>query len=306
MHISRLPTNPIIHRGLFAAGDPDGENINGPCLVRVPDWVPNPLGRYYCYFAHHKGETIRLAYADALAGPWRLHPGGVIALADIPAARGHIASPEVVWDHSNHECRLYLHGFAHAAPKQHTFLVCGDNGLHFPRVGSTILCPSYLRVWRHQDWWYGMVKGGRLYRSQDGRSVFTAGPIPHIVPSQFSATGTIYGMRHLALVASAESVMIYWSNIGDAPERILRVRLATTGDWTTWQAGEIEEVLYPEMPWEGAELAVVTSVRGAVHHPEHAVRDPHVFTDTDDRQWLTYSTAGEQAIALAELHETSR
>lgn len=25
----------------------DGENINGPSLIRVPAWVKNPLGRYY-------------------------------------------------------------------------------------------------------------------------------------------------------------------------------------------------------------------------------------------------------------------
>ena len=26
-------------------------NINGPSLVRVPEWVENPLGKYYLYFA---------------------------------------------------------------------------------------------------------------------------------------------------------------------------------------------------------------------------------------------------------------
>ena len=41
-------------------------NINGPSLVRVPEWVENPLGKYYLYFAHHRGAYIRLAYADAL------------------------------------------------------------------------------------------------------------------------------------------------------------------------------------------------------------------------------------------------
>ena len=41
-----------------------GINIQGPSLIRVPDWLPNPLGRYYLYFADHKGSYIRLAYAD--------------------------------------------------------------------------------------------------------------------------------------------------------------------------------------------------------------------------------------------------
>ena len=57
-------------------------NVNGPSLIRVPPWVENPLGRYYLYFAHHKGETIRLAYADRLEGPWNLYTPGVLELHD--------------------------------------------------------------------------------------------------------------------------------------------------------------------------------------------------------------------------------
>ena len=44
-----------------------GANTQGPSLVRMPDWVESPLGRYYPYFADHKGRYIRLAYADDLA-----------------------------------------------------------------------------------------------------------------------------------------------------------------------------------------------------------------------------------------------
>ena len=45
-------------------------NIQGPSLIEVPDWVEDPLGRYYLYFADHKGLYIRLAYADNPLGPW--------------------------------------------------------------------------------------------------------------------------------------------------------------------------------------------------------------------------------------------
>jgi len=212
-----LPTNPIIHRDLFAPGDPDGANINGPCLVRVPAWVANPLGRYYYYFAHHQGISIRLAYADTLAGPWQLHPGGVFSLADIPAAHGHIASPDVIWDDAAQECRLYLHGPARAVPGQQTFLVCGGDGLHFPVVGSEPLTPSYLRVWRHDGWWYGMVKGGRLYRSRDGRTDFIKGHNPFSLPPESEAGTTLAGIRHLAIVPGPDAIPIYWSSIGDTP-----------------------------------------------------------------------------------------
>ena len=56
-----------------------GDNINGPSLIRVPDWIPSALGKYYLYFAHHQGTYIRLAYADQLEGPWRLYSPGVTA-----------------------------------------------------------------------------------------------------------------------------------------------------------------------------------------------------------------------------------
>ncbi|TGP23371.1 hypothetical protein, partial [Mesorhizobium sp. M1D.F.Ca.ET.234.01.1.1] len=53
---------PIITPGMLP-GD-DGANINGPSLIRVPDWLPGRLGAYYLYFAHHTGTYIRLAFAD--------------------------------------------------------------------------------------------------------------------------------------------------------------------------------------------------------------------------------------------------
>ena len=58
-----------------------GANVQGPSLIRVPDWLPDPLGHYYLYFADHKGSYIRLAYADALQGPWYIHSPGSLQLA---------------------------------------------------------------------------------------------------------------------------------------------------------------------------------------------------------------------------------
>jgi hypothetical protein len=112
VEVRRLLDGPIIHRGLHPSF---GDNVNGPSLIRVPEWVPSPLGRYYLYFAHHEGRHIRLAHADALTGPWRVHAPGALHLSETPLpqtappvpepasamARGddrffaHIASPDV-------------------------------------------------------------------------------------------------------------------------------------------------------------------------------------------------------------------
>lgn len=78
-HDPLIPTNdPSQHEGSTF----NYININGPCLVRVPSWVVNPLGTYYLYFAHHKGAFIRMAYADNVAGPYTIFDGGVLHLRD--------------------------------------------------------------------------------------------------------------------------------------------------------------------------------------------------------------------------------
>ena len=73
-HAARLTTNPLIYSGL---SEEIGNNINGPSIMEVPSWISHRLGRFYCYFAHHHGDHIRLAYADHISGPWCMYRGGV-------------------------------------------------------------------------------------------------------------------------------------------------------------------------------------------------------------------------------------
>lgn len=75
--IERLGNGPIIAPDMDARV---GTNINGTSLIRAPDWLANPLGRYYLYFAHHNGSYIRLAVADTVEGPWRTHEDGKFSI----------------------------------------------------------------------------------------------------------------------------------------------------------------------------------------------------------------------------------
>jgi hypothetical protein len=50
--VVRLADGPIIVPNMDAHM---GSNIQGPSLIRVPDWIDNPLGKYYLYFADHRG-----------------------------------------------------------------------------------------------------------------------------------------------------------------------------------------------------------------------------------------------------------
>src|SRR6185295_17685454 len=70
---TRLPQNPLI---TVNSSPTLGDNVNGPAIIRVPSWIEHPLGRYYMYFAHHMGTHIRLAYADAVTGPWHVYDPG--------------------------------------------------------------------------------------------------------------------------------------------------------------------------------------------------------------------------------------
>src|SRR5438876_1125752 len=99
MIIERLAPHPIIRPHM---DDRMGDNINGPSLIRVPDWVEQPLGQYYLYFAHHDGCYIRLAYSDELLGPWTTYRDGVLPLPEARFA-GHVASPDVHVDHAQRQ-----------------------------------------------------------------------------------------------------------------------------------------------------------------------------------------------------------
>ena len=61
VRVERVLDAPIIGPDLHPSV---GVNIQGPSLIRVPEWVDDPLGAFYLYFADHKGHYIRLAYAD--------------------------------------------------------------------------------------------------------------------------------------------------------------------------------------------------------------------------------------------------
>jgi hypothetical protein len=298
VEVRRLPGNPIIRPEMLPGSD--GDNINGPSLIRVPSWVTEPLGRYYLYFAHHNGKYIRLAYADDLEGPWKIHVPGVLHLTNTPACRGHIASPDVLVDEARHEFPIYFHGPARAVSGQKSFVAIGKDGLHFtPR--DEVLGLFYFRVFPHADAWYALAKGGALYRSADGLTGFEPGHNPF--PGGDQRTGDLNepGPRHVALQRRGDTLWVYYSSIGDAPERILRARILLHADWREWHATDPVEVLRPEFPWEGADLPIKPSTAGAARGRVNELRDPAIFEDDDGRTYLLYSVAGESGIAIAEL-----
>jgi hypothetical protein len=291
-----------------------GGNINGPSLIRCPRWVENPPARYLLYFAHHEGRSIRLALADKLQGPWRIHEPPPLALEhshfaiNPPSAenlhaeaksfieRGadgnypHIASPEVWIDHDNRQIRLYYHGRLEDG-RQRTRVALSSNGVDFvARPG--ILATSYLRLFRKDDWYYALTMPAQLYRSRDGLGNFEAGPQLTDEP-----------IRHHALLSHQGQWYVFWTRVGDRPECLLVSRLHTDGNWRQWRLDLGVEVHRARRDWEGARLPADASRFGGIMQPANQLRDPAIYKEAG-RIYLLYSIAGEQGIAIGQLNRT--
>jgi hypothetical protein len=279
----RLPQNPIIRVGQHPAV---GDNVNGPSLIKVPTWVSCPLGRYYLYFSHHTGTSIRLAFADDIAGPWRIHEAGALDLERSGFDRS-IASPDAIVLDEHAEIRLYFQGcFNPGRRRQFTRLAVSRNGLDF-QVRPEILGPPYWRTFHHGDFWYALAMPGRLFRSRDGLSNFESGP-----------DLLDFNTRHSAVLLSGNELLVLYSKWGSCPERIQMRSVSLDGDWLTWTASLESEVLRPELEWEGVRRPLRPSRKGAADQPEHQLRDPCLYREGAE-VFLLYACAGESGIGIA-------
>ena len=318
MHVERLIDRPIVDPSTDAS---IGENIQGPSLIRVPDWVADPLGRYYLYFADHKGRYIRLAFADDLAGPWRIHVAGSLRLEDTPfpqeklhatprqvevaearnRAAGvtllhsvelemttpHIASPDVHVDDVNRRIVMYYHGLEDVG-RQVTRVATSRDGVTFAS-GTEILGRTYMRVFRHAGTVYALTMPGIVYRADDALSGFVAGP------QLFNPR-----MRHAAVTVRGDRALVFWTQVGDSPERILRSTIDLSGDWMNWRDSDPVEVMRPERDWEGASAPLEPSVRSVAYGVANQLRDPAIFEE-DGRTYLIYAIGGEAGLGIAEV-----
>lgn len=319
--VTRLPQNPLI---TVRSSPSLGTNVNGPTVVRVPDWVQQPLGRYYMYFANHMGEFIRLAYADAVAGPWKIHEPGVLHVRDTAMFRPqpdpkealadfytHVASPEILIDAGRKRFVMWFHGWwtngerwpgdpeearAWAQAKgysQFTQAAESSDGIDFEARPAITRTP-YIRVFQRGDYYYGVSRLGRLSRATDPLGTFELGPNPF-------RDGRYAGrVRHVALVPRGNTLHVFFTAIGDAPERVMWSTITLTGDWMAWRASYPVEILRPEARYECVNLPEAASEAGDIAVPVRQIRDPFVFED-GKRAYLFYSICGEQGIAAAEM-----
>jgi hypothetical protein len=95
---------------------------------------------------------------------------------------------------------------------------------------------------------------------------------------------------------------VYYSRIGDRPERILVSETRLTDGWQSWRASAPTEVLTPERDYEGASLPLEVSAPDEAPGRVRQLRDPAIFME-NGRTYLLYSVAGESGLAIGELRQ---
>jgi hypothetical protein len=182
---------------------------------------------------------------------------------------------------------MYFHGLEGVGRQATRVAVSGD-GIHF-EAQPQLLGRTYMRAFQHDGKTYAMSMPGQFYRSEDGLSFFEEGPL------LFNSD-----MRHAALLKRGNTLYVFWTRVGHAPERILLSTIDVSDDWAFWHNSESIDLLRPERNWEGADAPIEPSVRSTAYGHVNQLRDPAIYTE-GDRVFLLYAVAGEGGIAIAEV-----
>lgn len=370
--VERIGDGPIISQQTFldaGAGDAEtgsppfpteDDNINGPSVIRVPDWLKPRLAstaaadaNYILYFAHHRGDYMRAAWAEQIAGPWRLYnplgdqsPHGLRGVMDLDGDENNgganqinlennlkiineVASPDVFLDPANQRVVMYFHGQSRGIG-QRTFVSTSHDGLNFNSeadgnqpgfgIAPVQLGDFYFRGFEHKGRAYAFANKGFLLRAPEGAGLTedTAWTPPQGFDFEQSLWERIDGPirrnheldpneqiddpRHFGVLKDGDKLYTFFSRRNDRPERILvSVVDLSADDWTQWTATHPpQDVLLPELDWEGGDLPLTNSANGPATGVRQ-LRDPYIFTDADGQHYLFYTGRGEEAIGVARL-----
>ncbi|KAI8100253.1 hypothetical protein M9434_007214 [Picochlorum sp. BPE23] len=263
-------------------------HINGPTVIKADMWMDFNV-RYIMYFAGHSGKEIRIAGSNSTFGPWEML--GPVALKGFHTSYAHIATPDIYVDKSSEMIRMYFH--AAGRHGQYTYVATSTNGKVFSMHSMNAIAPFYLRVFIMRGHFYGVAKNGNsssmILQSRDGLTQFIPGP--HILPRS----------RHTSVLVRDGKVYIFYTIVGEAPERIYYTEVMNPwDDWRAWHVGIGVPILEPELPFEGVNMPLVPSKFGAAPGTVRQLRDPYVFVD-DSKLYLYYVAGGEKAISVATL-----
>jgi hypothetical protein len=159
-----------------------------------------------------------------------------------------------------------------------------------------------MRFFQYDKCAYAITKGGNLYQNSGGGATGSWNSLGNIDTGQsnrevmHNRPGSI---RHLAIINYKEHVFVFYSRIGDAPERIYTSNLFMFSELP--RLAHEMEILRPIYKFEGSECKLEGSAPGQSIKFENAVRDPYVFEE-EGKYYLFYTIGGESGIAICELN----
>ncbi|MGI5894678.1 MAG: hypothetical protein ACOX6P_08825 [Candidatus Merdivicinus sp.] len=267
------------------------DNINGPTLLRVPDFVPNPLGKYYLYFANHRGKFIRLAFSDSPEGPFTVYAPGVFHLEEIEGIsgfHGHIASPDIWVDSEQKKIYMFFHGLYEGCKRQQSGIAVSEDGIHFTLARPDAIPTFYMRIFEWDHKYYAFSKNVNISGLLSVSDTLTGNyeTVGELIPK----------MRHCALWKEGNELYLFYTVVEDNPERILCSKLILTPNMT--QVPPVEKTIIvaePETNQEGLQFEALPSKFGPQINVRQ-LRDPFVYEE-NGVFYLYFSYAGENGIS---------
>uniref|UniRef100_A0A6G6ACF3 Uncharacterized protein n=1 Tax=Borely moumouvirus TaxID=2712067 RepID=A0A6G6ACF3_9VIRU len=319
--IQRFSTNPLINSTDLPLYCDNDYNINFPTVVKTPSWLRNRLNdvigvkpTYLMYFSDHHGKQIFMAWSFDLEGPWNVYAPGTLKITQVLAAfnaslndtKAEVASADIYLDDDAKMVRMYFH---RRVPNDNyaivTSVAYSEDGIHFNYIDTRAIGTAYMRHFVHDGYIYLTDRQAQLWRSRDGVNNLEAGPtiIGDAFVNQSAVNGDGYTglVRHIGLIKRGNTLYIYGTRVGDAPERVLWTTMNLRGNWCQWEAeSPVEEGFRPVTDYEGANLPNIPSRKGSANEPVNQLRDPFPFYDMG-KCFIFYTVAGESGIAGARL-----
>ncbi|AVK77586.1 hypothetical protein pmac_cds_898 [Pandoravirus macleodensis] len=322
---ARLADNPMVRADMMQPACDGAYDSNFPTIIHAPQWLHPRLGEYYMYFSDHHGMFINMAYADHVGGPWRVYAPGTLHLEQVYVANNQtynlknlsssteVASPDVYVDEANHRIGMYFHArLPYNGYTSLTGIAFSSDGLRFDTRPGFFALPYVRRfTWRgDRNRVYLLDRRGNLLRSRDGYTNIETGN--SAVGDAFTNASMVNGngytglLRHLGVSVVEDTLYVFGTRVGDAPERIVWTSMdlkCLRRNWTACATdGLAEEGFRPEYDYEGANLPNVPSNKGSANGPVNQLRDPFVFA-AEDKCYMFYAAAGETSIAAARIDD---
>nr|UDO46927.1 hypothetical protein [Pandoravirus massiliensis] len=322
---ARLADNPMVEGDMMQPACDGAYDSNFPTIIHAPQWLRPRLGNYYMYFSDHHGMFINMAYADHVGGPWLVYAPGTLDLQQVYVANNQtynlrnlsssteVASPDVYVDEANRRIGMYFHArLPYNGYTSLTGIAFSSDGLRFDTRPGFFALPYTRRfTWRgDRNRVYLLDRRGNLLRSRDGYTNIEMGN--SAVGDAFTNASMVNGngytglLRHLGVSVVEDTLYVFGTRVGDAPERIVWTSMdlkCLRRNWTACATdGLAEEGFRPEYDYEGANLPNVPSNKGSANGPVNQLRDPFVFA-AEDKCYMFYAAAGETSIAAARIDD---